>query len=82
MMSGQRGRAVAAVEHQKDHASARSVASSGNQPRSLLLRLELPFQRGEVALGQRPGGQLGANVGDHLRHVTAVGIGREDDAAA
>jgi hypothetical protein len=34
--------------------------------RRLLLRLELAFERGEIALRQRLRGQLGADVGDHL----------------
>jgi hypothetical protein len=41
---GEHRRAVAAVEHQEDHGE-RHQRQQGNQPRRLLLRLELAFQR-------------------------------------
>jgi hypothetical protein len=80
MIRRQRRRAVTAVEHHEDHGQ-RHGGQQGDQPRRFLLRLELAFQRGEVTLRQWPRGQLGADVGDHPGHVTAIGVGREHDAS-
>jgi hypothetical protein len=57
-------------------------ASRAIRRAACLLGLELAFQGGEIAFRQGPGGEFRADVGDHLGHVAAVGVGGDDDAAA
>jgi hypothetical protein len=75
----QRRRLVAAVEHH-EHQRQRHDGQQADQPRGLLLRLELAAQGDEVALGQLGLGDHLADVGHDLRQRAARGVGRQHDA--